>query len=375
MSSLISCTGHKTLLPPITSAYRESLFDAKGNEYFDLEAGVWSLSLGHNHEHIETLLSDRKNTLLHSGFIYSSDVVEQAAPRICAFAGLANGACLFLSSGSEAMEFALQVGAAIGQDTKLVTLPKAYFGSYSRTNQRDDTWLELPQTMEEFEQTGGGCPDKSVFLFEPGSTSGEVRFHDPKYVQKIANQVQVRDGIVVANEVTTGMGRTGKNCAYEHYGITPDIVVMGKGIGNGFPVSAVVVSKPVAEKLAASTLKYMQSHQNDPFSAMIALCVIDTIENEELVAQAAEKGEILLKQLKRLELNDVVAKIRGKGLMIAVEFRSTEECARIHHGLINAGFVTTNRGNMIRLDPPLNVKPQTLQRFSNCLANLVKTLI
>ncbi|MDP6705994.1 MAG: aminotransferase class III-fold pyridoxal phosphate-dependent enzyme [Alphaproteobacteria bacterium] len=374
MSSLINCTGHRAVLPPITSAYREILFDADGNRYFDLEAGVWCLSLGHNHENIEALLAERRNCLLHSGYIYTADVVETAASRVCAFAGIPEGACLFLSSGSEAIEFALQVVGEIGQGGKVVTLPKAYFGSYSRTNQRDGRWLELPWSMDDFRDGHREIPQRpAAFLFEPGSASGEVRFPDASYVRFLAEEIQSKGGLVVANEITTGAGRTGANCCYEHYGIRPDIVVMGKGIGNGFPVSAIVVNKDIAMELEASPFKYMQSHQNDPLSAMIALCVIETIETEGLAAKASEKGRALLDLLKPLEKIDSVRQVRGRGLMLAIEFNSKDVCARVHSELVGSGFVTTNRGVMIRIDPPLNVDPDTLDRFATRLAELSRS--
>lgn len=373
MPSLINCTGHRTRLPPITAAYRESLFDADGNEYFDLEAGVWCLPLGHNHENLTAALAEQENCLLHSGYIYSSDIVEDAASRLCTFAGLPGGACLFLSSGSEAIEFALQVVAEVGQTGSIVTLPKSYFGSYSRTNQRDDSWLELPWSQQRYQDWEKSIPPQpSSFLFEPGSSSGEVRFPEARYVQGIATEVAEKGGLIVANEVTTGAGRMGTNCGYEHYGIFPDIVVMGKGIGNGYPVSAVIVSKGIALKLEASSFIYMQSHQNDPLSAILALCVIETIEAQGLVALASLKGEKLLAQLQKLIGHDSIADIRGKGLMIAIEFHSQDVCASVHTGLVDSGFVTTNRGSMIRIDPPLNVAQSTLSRFVEKLAELVQ---
>jgi len=339
-----------------------------------LEAGVWCLPLGHNHENVTAALAEQENCLLHSGYVYSSDIVENAASRVCAFAGLPDGACLFLSSGSEAIEFALQVVTEVGRAGKIVTLPKSYFGSYSRTNQRNDSWLELPWSRQSHQDGQKSIPPQpSSFLFEPGSSSGEVRFPEVEYVQGIVTEVARKGGLIVANEVTTGAGRMGTNCGYEHYGISPDIVVMGKGIGNGYPVSAVIVSKGIAKKLEASSFKYMQSHQNDPLSAILALCVIETIESQDLVALAFRKGEKLLVQLQKLIGHDSVVDIRGKGLMIAIEFRSQDVCARIHSGLINSGFVTTNRGGLIRIDPPLNVAQSTLSRFVDKLVELVQS--
>lgn len=151
MASLINCTGKETLLPRIASAYRETLFDAHGRQFVDLESGVWCLSLGHNHECTRDAMSNAEQELEHSGFNYGSGAAESAAERVCEFAGLPDGACLFLSSGSEAMEFALQVVTEVVQEGSLITLPKAYFGSYKRTNQRGESWQEVPWSMTEFE--------------------------------------------------------------------------------------------------------------------------------------------------------------------------------------------------------------------------------
>lgn len=190
----------------------------------------------------------------------------------------------------------------------------------------------------------------------------------------IADEVRKRGGLIVVNEVTTGAGRTGKDCAYQHSGITPDIVVMGKGIGNGYPVSAIVLSRDIVEKLEASPLSYMQSHQNDPLGARIVDRVLEVIQRERLAVRAAKLGRELFDKLKSLERHSVVHEVRGKGLMMAVEFDSQETCAAIHTSLISAGFVTNNRGKMIRIDPPLNINRDTLDRFSQCLSNLVTSL-
>lgn len=372
MPSLLNITGHQIVLPPVSAALGENLYTSMGDSYVDLEAGVWCLSLGHNHKGLEQYLQDRKDELKHAGYVYTSEITEMAAAAVCSFAGLPDGECVFLSSGSEAIELALQIVDCVAKPTKIATLPKAYFGSYKRTNLRDSSWWELPWHADLQDRTADLFPTGSfAFLFEPGSAAGEVRFPDAEYVAWLETETKRRGGLVVVNEVTTGAGRTGLPCAYQHFGLAPDIVILGKGIGNGYPVSAVVVNKQIARALHDLNFGYMQSHQNDPLAASIASYVTNYMESERLPYRAGEKGKRLLVRLAELEKYEVIKEVRGRGLMIGIDFKNADVCRRIHSDLLDAGFVTTNRGRMIRLDPPLTVKDGTLEAFADKFRSLL----
>jgi acetylornithine aminotransferase len=119
-------------------------------------------------------------------------------------------------------------------------------------------------------------------LFEPGSSSGLVRFPPEKLIRGIVGAVRENDGFILVNEVTTGVGRTGRWFGYQHYGISPDVVALGKGIGNGYPVSVTACAPRVISRLGGRPIPYSQSHQNDPLGAAVAREVVRTVREEGL---------------------------------------------------------------------------------------------
>jgi len=140
--------------------------------------------------------------------------------------------------------------------------------------------------------------------------------------------VQRWQGLVIVNEVTTGLGRTGVWCGYRHYGLRPDIVALGKRLDNGYPVSAVVMVQDVAGSLENGAFRYAQSHQNDPLGCAIASEVIAVMREEGVVGRSNRVGTRFVRELGLLgERHRAVKEVRGKGLMIATEWE--EDCEGI----------------------------------------------
>jgi acetylornithine aminotransferase len=203
----------------------------------------------------------------------------------------------------------------------------------------------------------------SDFVFEPGSSNGFVRFPPVGLIHTIVALVRERGGTVIANEVTTGTGRTGRWFGYEHYGITPEFIAIGKGIGNGYPVSVAVLRRGMAEQLDESRFVYAQSHQNDPMGARVAREVVDVIAREGLLSRAADNGEWLLGQLQDLVDGTIVKGVRGRGLMLAVDLADTDLTERLHSRLLDFGFIVGHRGWGFRIDPPLTIGEEKLGEF------------
>ena len=164
-------------------------------------------------------------------------------------------------------------------------------------------------------------------------------------------------GLVVANEITTGFGRTGAWFGYENYGIRPDIVAMGKGMGNGFPVSAVAMTGAVAEQLEQDAgFRYAQSHQNDALGCAIASEVIKVMRACSLVERSATVGDLLKAHLQMLAReHSCIVEVRGRGLMLVVEFDTSVDLASIQRQLFEQGFLVgySPSVRLLRFFPPL----------------------
>ncbi|MCF8107820.1 MAG: aspartate aminotransferase family protein [Desulfohalobiaceae bacterium] len=374
MGRIYNCTNHSIEIPDMVKGDGVWLVDAQGKQYMDLESGVWCTSLGHCNARINAVLKQQAESILHVGFCYSNHTLEEAADSVLSLTGFEDGHCVFLCSGSEAIELSRQMARHVTQKSLSMTLHDSYLGSYSSVINKDTGWYifnwEGCQRCPDQDDCDAGCEklseipeDISEFLFEPGSSSGFVRFPPKSVIQAIVNRIRSQGGTIIANEVTTGIGRTGKWFGYTHYQIEPDMVVMGKGLGNGYPVSATAINKRTAEALCRSSFRYMQSHQNDPLGAAVAKEVLAIIEEEELIQQAATKGSRFFDMLNVLKDDRIITGVRGRGLMLAIDLCDPSTAGTLFHELLQQGYIVGNRGALFRIDPPLTVREEELVRF------------
>jgi acetylornithine aminotransferase len=362
------------------------LYDDEGKQYVDFESGIWSTGLGHCHPRISRVMEAQIRNIIHLGTRYPNALAQNAAIDLLDVVGIDDGKCVFLSSGSEAVEFSVQTARRSTDKPLLLTFSNSYLGAYGSAGQKSadewelfdwsasndakqyDCFNEIP-----FENVGG-------FIFEPGgSGSGFVKFPPKQLVQDITNRVQQEGGLLVVNEITTGMGRTGKWFGYQHYDIQPDIVAVGKGVGNGYPVSAVALRAEIAEKVENSGFIYAQSHQNDPLGCSVVKEVIAILREEKWIERGNTIGAFFLEGLKRLEeKHDVVKEVRGRGVLLALEFHPHESISAIsaYHALLEKGFLVGfyPTGNILRFDPALTIDEEDIVRLLESLETIVVAL-
>lgn len=360
------------------------LYDDEGKRYVDFESGIWCTALGHGHPRINRAMEAQINKIVHLGTRYPHSLAETAAKDILNITGICQGKCVFLSSGSEAVEFGVQVARQISKKPLLLTLYSSYLGAYgSAGKKKADEWIlfdygdscdvNSPNLL-------GKIPWGAVggFVLEPGgSGSGFVKFPPKKLVEEITNQIRQDAGLLVANEITTGMGRTGKWFGFQHYNVKPDIVALGKGIGNGYPVSAVAMTQDIAKELERHGFKYAQSHQNDPLGCSVALEVIATLREDNLIERGKLIGNYFLEQLlllkKKYDL--IIKEARGRGLLLALEFHPHESITVtwMYHELLKQGFLVGyyQAGNILRFDPGLMIDREDINQLVKCLDSIL----
>jgi len=374
--------GHDLLLKDIVRAENCHLYDSDGKRYVDLESGVWCTSIGHGNPRILRAITEQSARIAHTGFGYSNVLVEEAARAILSLLGFEHGRCVFLCSGSEAVEYGVRMAQSAINRPLLMTMMDSYFGAYgSASRKREDEWFCFDwaacAACPYADECDEGCehwaaiPYNNIggFLFEPGSSSGLVRFPPEKLIRNIVSVVKENDGLVLVNEVTTGVGRTGLWFGYQHYGISPDIVALGKGIGNGYPVSVTAFAPGVIERLGGRPVMYAQSHQNDPLGAAVAREVIEVIKQEDLIERGKGIAAILLSGLEGIkDRTGQIKEIRSRGLMVALELKDDPEASftiRTHRELVRRGYVLGRRPgvNVLRLDPSLTIDQNDIENF------------
>jgi len=381
-SHLLWYPGYDVLIPDIVRAEGCRLRDSSGKEYLDLESGVWCASIGHGHPRLRRVLAEQPARIAHSGYCYSNQIVETAAREILSLLGFEGGKCVFLCSGSEAVEYGVRVAQMISERPLLMTMTDSYFGAYgSASKKQENEWFCLDWTTctcATGEPAADSCTGEcrawasiprgriGGFLFEPGSSSGFVRFPPACLIRSIERAMAESGGIFLVNEVTTGIGRTGKWFGFQHYGVAPAIVALGKGIGGGYPVAVAAFNRSVVERLGGRPVRYAQSHQNDPLGAAVAREVVATIRDENLVENARAMGEVLRSGLEGIRGRvGMIRQVRGRGLMNAVELEDAEHARRVHRGLIDRGYIVALRPDtpVFRIDPPLTIAPGELDGF------------
>jgi acetylornithine/N-succinyldiaminopimelate aminotransferase len=382
MTNVLWYPGHELLLADIVRAENCHLFDSRGNRYVDLESGVWCTSIGHANPRVLRIIQDQIARIGHTGFCYTNEIVEESAREILTLLGFDKGKCVFLCSGSEAVEYGVRVAQSMTDRPLFLTMADSYFGAYgSASRKRADEWfcfdwMECAGCSLEKECDGtcgrwAAIPFDRIggFLFEPGSSSGLVRFPPKKLIRQIAHAIRSAGGLLLVNEVTTGVGRTGMWFGFQHYDVSPDIVATGKGIGNGYPVSVAAFGPRVVDRLGGREVKYAQSHQNDPVGAAVVCEVIRQIQEEGLIDRGREVAKILLEGLERVRSRTgAIREIRARGLMAAVELIDDSETSFTiwtHRALVRRGFIVGRRPgvSVLRIDPSLTIDHRDIQDF------------
>jgi adenosylmethionine-8-amino-7-oxononanoate aminotransferase len=418
---------------PIVAHTHGISIDAIGGEtWIDACSGAISCNIGHCHPHV---VAQTIKQLQSADFVYRTQLtsapVEQLAQRLCDRLGYAGA--FFANSGSEAIEGAVRSArlhwALLGRPGKRAILSRSisYHGSTELTlslsghgPRRRDAGIQgagpsvptpyplrRPTDMS-LAQYGAACAQAleddilrigaeniAAFLVEPiVGASGAAILPPDGYWSQVRAICEHHDVLLIADEILTGLGRTGAWLAQEHFGIKADIVALGKGLNGGYaPISAVLLSEPMARILyrEQTGLRLGHTHANHPVSAACANAVLDVIEDEDLIARAACEGKRFGQHLRDACAGiSKVAEIRGCGLLWGIEvavpdhartpfpadFAMASQIAKaaFSSGLIvypASGFVDGSAGDAIILAPPLNTAPRVLEEICNQFARVL----
>ncbi len=381
MRPILDCTGYELWHDDVVRAEGASLYTQDGQRLVDFESGVWCAGLGHAPPRLQAVLHAQIDRVVHLGYRVESALAAEAARAVLESLRMPDGACLFLASGSEAVELAAQMARRVTRRPLLLGLSGTYLSAYGTTGARPASeWIEVDC------EACHGCarhdvcdPDcahlagipydrVAAFVFEPGNAGGRVLLPPRGPVRVLAARVADAGGLLVVDEVTTGLGRTGTWYGFEHYGLAPDLVALGKGLGNGYPVSAVALRGDVADALRRDGFHYAQSHQNDPLGCAVAREVLSILRDEGLVERSAELGARFLRALTELAAQHAaVREARGRGLMLALEFQpdARPALADVHRALLARGLLVGYKpqANLLRFYPPLVVDEADVDRL------------
>ena len=348
------------------------VWDDQDNEYLDLYGGHAVISIGHAHPHYVESISRQVATL---GF-YSNSVVnklqQQLAERLGKACGYEDYSLFLINSGAEANENALKLASFHTGRTRVISFNKAFHGRTSLAVEATDnpkiiapinanghiTYLPLNDIEAMQKELAKG--DVCAVIIEGIQGVGGIKIPTTEFLRALREACSQYGTILILDEIQSGYGRTGKFFAHQHSGIRPDIITVAKGIGNGFPMAGVLISpmfQPVYGQLGTT---FGGNH----LACSAALAVLDVFEQEHLVENAACVGAFLLEELKKIK---GIKEVRGKGLMIGLEFEEPIKELRLR--LLHEQHVFTGASgtNVLRLLPPLCLSMEEAKEFINRL--------
>ena len=358
------------------------LFDDQGRRYLDFAAGVAVNGLGYGDRKVLAAIREQAAALIHASNLYHTPVVSRLAERLTKLAFPSRA--FFCNSGTEAGEAALKFARRVGQPQgrfELVAFERAFHGRTMGTLSL--TWTA--KYREPFEPLVPGvrfCPwndlealrtaltpkTAAVFL-EPVQGEGGVRVASPEFLQGVARLCGESGALLVLDEVQCGLGRTGRLFAYEHAGITPDILTLAKPLGAGLPLGATLVREELVPAIRSGD--HGSTFGGNPVAASASMAVLDRLTGDGFLEDVARKGDSLLRGLRKLARRHTqIAEVRGLGLMAGVEFRG--EAGAVVKGLRERGILATKAGDkVLRLLPPLVVKRSEIKELLAALDALL----
>ncbi len=397
------CTQHFYQKPPqIVKGSMQHLYDDQGQEYIDFFAGVSVVACGHCNPSITDATVNQIQRLQHTTTIYLTQPIVDLAERLAELLPGTLRRTFFVNSGTEANEGALLLARMHTGRKGFIALEQGLHGRSNLTMSvtglsmwRTDSFLEeevyfIPRpyrtgvTPEEAAQDSLTALDKvledkgdtiAALIIEPIQGNGGIIVPPDGYLQEVKARLERYGVLMIADEIQTGFGRTGRMFAIEHFDVVPDIISMAKALGNGVPIGAFATTDHIAASLnrpSASTFG------GNPVSSVTGMAVLEYIREERLVERSEELGHILKQGLEQLMIRHgaVISEVRGKGLMIGVELLASNPdlgailTDQVLEEMKDRGFLIGKNGiyrNVLAFQPPLVIQDEDIQKMLKAL--------
>lgn len=367
------------------------LYTEDGTEYLDALTGIAVCGLGHSHPAVTEAIAEQAATLIHTSNIFEVPWQTAAAQKLAEVSGMEE--IFFSNSGAESNEGAIKIARKFGHmqgvaTPKIIVADHSFHGrtmaTLSATGNKKvqegfaplvEGFIRVPfGDIEAIEEAAIHHPDIVAILVEPIQGEGGVNTAPQgfSYLEEIRQICNQHNWLMMLDEVQTGNGRTGKYFAYQHTNIVPDVLTTAKGLGNGFPIGAVMTQGRGVGVLTAGN--HGSTYSGTALGSRVVYTVIDTIQKEHLVENAAKMGSYIVEQLTQ-QLADQNVSVRGFGLMIGIELpKACGELVNVardeYHLIINV-----TAGSVIRLLPPLNISQQQADQLIERLVKMIKAYL
>ncbi len=355
---------------PIALARGEGayLYDVEGKRYLDFFCGLAVTSLGHAHPGVTNAIREQAARLTHVSNVFHTESSARVADELSRRFG--GGRVFLCNSGAEANEAAIKLarrwGSSQGGRYEIITALNSFHGrtlaTLAATGQEKYHvgFQPLPQgfrivPFDDLAAVRAALRDQTVaVMVEPIQGEGGVVVpRDGRYLEGLRELCDQRKMLLIFDEVQTGVGRTGKFFAYEHWGVRPDVATLAKALGNGLPIGAAVATPEAASGMTAGA--HGSTFGGNPVSCASALAVLRALDADGVLENCAAVGAYLMERLREIAKRaKTVLEVRGKGMLIGIELRHEARSA-VEFCLEQGLIVNATAGNVLRLLPPLNL--------------------
>jgi acetylornithine/succinyldiaminopimelate/putrescine aminotransferase len=371
----IAQTSHFPLALEIDYAEGIYLFDKQQKPYMDLISGIGVSNVGHRHPKVVEAIKNQVDKYLHLmvyGEYIQSPQVQLAKHLVETTHSPTLDNVYFTNSGTEAVEGAMKLAKRYTQRSEIIAFDKAYHGSTQGALSLGDEHFKrnyrplLPAITKirrnHTEDLNKISSKTAAVFFEPIGGESGVRITDTDYLQALRKRCDEVGALLVFDEIQSGFGRTGKFWAFEHWQVLPDILLCAKGMGGGMPIGAFIASNKIMSVLKENPiLGHITTFGGHPVSCAASLATLQVIFDENLLTEVEEKSNLF----KKLLVHPKIKEVRGKGLMLAVEFESFEILKPIIDRAIEKGVITDwflYCDNSMRIAPPLTISKEEIQK-------------
>ena len=363
------------------------LTDKSGKQYLDALSGVGVVNLGHCHPDITESIVVQAETLLHTSNWYHIEHQEALAERLCSVANMDN--VFFANSGAEANEAAIKIARLFAQqkgiyEPVIISANESFHGRTMATlsatgNSKIQEGFSpllsefIHVEFDDIEAISKHTSNGNVVavMLEPIQGEAGVVIPEPEYLNKVKSLCEKNDWLLILDEVQTGMGRTGKMFAHQYNNITPDLLTLAKGLGNGVPIGACLAKGRAAKLFTAG--KHGSTFGGNPLVSKVALSVLDVIENDSVLANVGKMSQYIQTKLEN-ELSDIpaVLSVRIKGLMIGIGLDDKLiDTTKLMQKALDDQLLINIAGSSIRLLPPLIITTDEVDILINKIVQLI----
>ncbi|MBQ6455980.1 MAG: aspartate aminotransferase family protein [Mogibacterium sp.] len=353
------------------------VYDTEGKKYLDLNSGQFCVALGHSNEEIMEKIFDKARKIVHTASNIYTDEVAECSNKLNELSGDMDAYSILLSTGSEAVEFCMRFSKFLKGREGVVCFDRGYHGltlgsqtitfggKFAKPHIDKIATVNVPVTEEEAEESAEALRklletgEYASVVVEPIVSVGGMLYPPQKWFDLLRKVCDDNDTLLIFDESQTGFGRTGEWFAYQEFHTVPDMVVLAKSVGLGFPVSVAMFRKELVPD-ETYRMSHYSSHQNDSFAASIINTAIDYIEKNDVLAGIRVKGDYFLKKLQELEQkNEHIRDARGHGLMLGCElyYDGVEDYrplyGKLYDRMMKNGVIIqgTNGGHTLRFLP------------------------